>query len=94
MMEVDQVLRPGGYWVLSGPPISWKINYKSWERTMEDLEEEQRNIEETATLLCWDKISKKGEMAIWQKKMNTESCRPVENTLGVEYCCNDPDDVW
>ncbi|PWA37843.1 putative methyltransferase PMT2 [Artemisia annua] len=26
MMEVDRVLRHGGYWVLSGPPINWKTN--------------------------------------------------------------------
>ena len=25
MMEVDRVLRPGGYWVLSGPPITGGI---------------------------------------------------------------------
>nr|XP_043626732.1 probable methyltransferase PMT2 [Erigeron canadensis] len=94
MMEVDRVLRPGGYWVLSGPPINWKNNYKSWQRTMEDLEEEQRMIEEVAKRLCWEKISEKGEMAIWQKKINTESCRPTENTPGVVYCSDDPDDVW
>ncbi|GJU49261.1 probable methyltransferase PMT2, partial [Tanacetum coccineum] len=70
MMEVDRVLRPGGYWVLSGPLIK------------------------TAKLLSWDKISKKGEMAIWQKKINTESCRPAENTPEVEYFSTDPDDVW
>ncbi|KAM0899624.1 hypothetical protein ACQ4PT_021148 [Festuca glaucescens] len=38
MMEVDRVLRPGGYWVLSGPPINWKVNYKGWQRTKKDLE--------------------------------------------------------
>ncbi|KAL7605797.1 probable methyltransferase PMT2 [Lactuca sativa] len=94
MMEVDRVLRPGGYWVLSGPPINWKNNYKSWQRTLEDLEEEQLKIESIAKLLCWEKISEKGEMAIWQKKSNTESCRPTENTPGIQFCSNDPDDVW
>ncbi|GKD85717.1 probable methyltransferase PMT2 [Tanacetum coccineum] len=39
MMEVDWVFRHGGYWVLSGPPISCNINYKSWEHTTDDLEE-------------------------------------------------------
>uniref|UniRef100_A0A3Q7FLU3 Uncharacterized protein n=1 Tax=Solanum lycopersicum TaxID=4081 RepID=A0A3Q7FLU3_SOLLC len=29
MMEIYRVLGPGGYWVLSGPHISWKTNYKA-----------------------------------------------------------------
>jgi hypothetical protein len=45
MMEVDRVLRPGGYWVLSGPPINWKVNYKGWQRTKKDLEAEQNKID-------------------------------------------------
>ncbi|KAJ0818661.1 putative S-adenosyl-L-methionine-dependent methyltransferase [Helianthus annuus] len=40
MMEVDRVLRPGGYWVLSGPPINWRANYKSWQRPKDELEDE------------------------------------------------------
>ncbi|KAJ9554360.1 hypothetical protein OSB04_018405 [Centaurea solstitialis] len=94
MMEVDRVLRPGGFWVLSGPPINWRNNYKSWQRPKEDLEEEQRNIEEVAKLLCWEKISESGETAIWQKKLNPESCRATEDSPGVTYCSQDPDDVW
>ena len=39
LKEVDRVLRPGGYWVLSGPPINWRNNYKAWQRPKEELEE-------------------------------------------------------
>ncbi|KAM7468542.1 hypothetical protein LguiB_016104 [Lonicera macranthoides] len=95
MMEVDRVLRPGGYWVLSGPPINWRNNYRSWQRPKEDLEEEQRKIEEIAKLLCWEKISEKGEMAIWQKKVNANSCRRTQDTAQATLCKSiDPDDVW
>ncbi|XP_073031385.1 probable methyltransferase PMT2 isoform X1 [Primulina eburnea] len=95
MKEVDRVLRPGGYWVLSGPPINWKINYKPWQRTKEDLEEEQRRIEEVAKLLCWEKKSEKGEIAIWQKTMDTDSCRAEQENSGVTFCKpEDADDVW
>lgn len=90
-MEVDRVLRPGGYWVLSGPPINWKNNYKSWQRPREELEEEQRKIEETAKLLCWEKKYEKGEIAVWQKRVNAESCTSRQAT----FCkSDDPDDVW
>jgi hypothetical protein len=95
MMEVDRVLRPGGYWVLSGPPINWKVNYKGWQRTKEDLEAEQNRIEEIADLLCWEKVSEKGEMAIWRKRVNTESCPSRQGESNVQMCeSTNPDDVW
>ncbi|PWA39207.1 S-adenosyl-L-methionine-dependent methyltransferase [Artemisia annua] len=31
LMEVDRVLRPGGFWILSGPPINWKTYYQTWK---------------------------------------------------------------
>uniref|UniRef100_A0A7N0UKQ2 Methyltransferase n=1 Tax=Kalanchoe fedtschenkoi TaxID=63787 RepID=A0A7N0UKQ2_KALFE len=93
MMEVDRVLRPGGYWVLSGPPIHWKQNYKSWQRPREELEEEQRRIEETAKLLCWDKKYEKGEIAVWQKSTNPDSCRSRQSK--VKFCdASEADNVW
>ena len=41
LIEADRVLRPGGYWVLSGSPINWKNHWRGWERTQEDLRAEQ-----------------------------------------------------
>ncbi|KAL8518727.1 hypothetical protein ACS0TY_009903 [Phlomoides rotata] len=95
MKEVDRVLRPGGYWVLSGPPINWKTNFKAWQRPKEDLEEEQRKIEEAAKLLCWEKKSEKGEIAIWQKTMDSASCYAKQESSGATFCpFEDADDVW
>ncbi|KAJ3677363.1 hypothetical protein LUZ60_003087 [Juncus effusus] len=95
MMEVDRVLRPGGYWILSGPPINWRVNFKAWQRTREDLQAEQDKIEEIAALLCWEKVSEKGEMAIWRKRLNGESCPSVKEETGSRLChSSNPDDVW
>ena len=81
--------------VLSGPPINWKANYKSWLRPKEELEEEQRKIEETAKQLCWEKRSEKAEMAIWQKVVDSESCQRRKDDSSVEFCeSSDADDVW
>ncbi|RWR84689.1 putative methyltransferase PMT2 [Cinnamomum micranthum f. kanehirae] len=94
MMEVDRVLRPGGYWVLSGPPINWKNNYKAWQRPMEELQEQQRKIEEVAKLLCWEKTSEKGEIAIWRKRINADSC-PGRQDDSLTMCAStNADDVW
>ncbi|KAH6830975.1 S-adenosyl-L-methionine-dependent methyltransferases superfamily protein [Perilla frutescens var. hirtella] len=75
LMEVDRVLRPGGYWILSGPPINWKKYWRGWERTKEDLKQEQDSIEEVATRLCWKKVVEKGDLSIWQKPINHIECR-------------------
>ncbi|XP_050375279.1 probable methyltransferase PMT2 [Argentina anserina] len=95
LKEVDRVLRPGGYWVLSGPPINWKNNYKSWQRPREELEEEQRKIEEAAKLLCWEKKYEKGETAIWQKRVSSDSCSSRQDDPQATFCSsNEADDVW
>lgn len=95
LMEVDRVLRPGGYWVLSGPPINWKNNYKSWQRPKEELQEEQRKIEEITKLLCWEKKYEKGEIAIWRKRLNADSCRTREDDSQATFCKPvEVDDVW
>lgn len=95
MKEVDRVLRPGGYWVLSGPPINWKTNFKAWQRPREELEEEQRKIEETAKLLCWEKVSEKAEIAVWRKRVDADTCRAEQGNTEAAFCQDaDPDDVW
>lgn len=91
MMEVDRVLRPGGYWVLSGPPINWKHNHRAWDRPEEELEEEQRKIEEVAQLLCWEKKHEMGEIAIWRKRLNSGECG--EQNSQPEICEPSPH-VW
>ncbi|KAF0930170.1 hypothetical protein E2562_030323 [Oryza meyeriana var. granulata] len=94
MFEVDRVLRPGGYWILSGPPINWKTHHQTWKRTKEDLEAEQNVIEKIAEMLCWDKIHEKGDIAIWRKKADSNGC-PNKDDRASKMCkIQDADDVW
>ncbi|KAK1326382.1 putative methyltransferase PMT2 [Acorus calamus] len=94
MMEVDRVLRPGGYWILSGPPINWRTYYKTWQRSKEDLQKEQEKIEELAKLLCWEKKYEKGDLAIWRKKINDRSCSN-RNDIKLSKCkSTDANSVW
>ncbi|XP_027080060.1 probable methyltransferase PMT14 [Coffea arabica] len=91
LMEVDRVLRPGGYWILSGPPINWKTYYQTWKRSKEDLKAEQTRIEKLAELLCWEKKYEKGDVAIFRKKINSRSC----GRKSANMCeSGDADDVW
>ncbi|XP_008796868.1 probable methyltransferase PMT17 [Phoenix dactylifera] len=94
LIEVDRVLRPGGYWILSGPPIHWKKYYKGWERTQDDLKHEQDSIEDVAKRLCWKKIIEKDDLAIWQKPINHIECiqsREIHKTPHI--CKNDNSDA-
>ncbi|KAE9617338.1 hypothetical protein Lal_00034308 [Lupinus albus] len=95
--EVDRILRPGGYWILSGPPIHWKKYWKGWERTKEDLNEEQTKIEMVAKSLCWNKLEEKGDIAIWQKPKNHLDCKANSKISQKRPFCqaqSNPDKAW
>ncbi|XP_058094047.1 probable methyltransferase PMT19 [Magnolia sinica] len=96
LMEIDRVLRPGAYWVLSGPPINWRNNYKGWQRQTKDLEQEQASIEDLARRLCWKKIAERGAFAVWQKPTNHIHCIRKSKILASPPFCTatDPDAAW
>ncbi|XP_050221191.1 probable methyltransferase PMT15 [Mercurialis annua] len=97
LTEVDRVLRPGGYWILSGPPIRWKKYWKGWERTRDDLNDEQTKIENVAKSLCWTKLVEKDDIAIWQKPLNHFNCKSNRKiTKNPPFCLphQDPDRAW
>lgn len=95
-MEIDRVLRPGGYWVLSGPPISWKTSYKGWEREPRDLENEQTALEDLARRLCWKKIAERGPIAVWRKPNNHVHCtQKLKTWKSLKLCgSSNPDSGW
>lgn len=97
LMEIDRLLRPGGYWVLSGPPINWKVNYMASDGTTKNPKNEQRRLEDLARRLCWKKISGKGLIAVWQKPNNHLHCIQTRKySKSPKFCSvdDDPDDGW
>ncbi|KAJ7951088.1 S-adenosyl-L-methionine-dependent methyltransferases superfamily protein [Quillaja saponaria] len=97
LTEVDRVLRPGGYWILSGPPINWESHWKGWARTREDLKAEQDLIEKVAKSLCWKKLTQNGDLAIWQKPTNHIHCKISRKVFKHPQFCEsreDPDKAW
>ncbi|KAE8672394.1 putative methyltransferase PMT18 [Hibiscus syriacus] len=87
---------PGGYWVLSGPPIRWKKYWRGWERTKEDLKQEQDAIEDAAKRLCWKKVTEHNDLAIWRKPINHRACVKFKERHGTPPMCKsqDPDSAW
>lgn len=96
LIEVDRILRPGGYWILSGPPINWENHWKGWERAMEDLKAEQSKIERVAKSLCWKKFVQRGDIAIWRKPTNHIHCQMNRKVFKKPQFCQaqDPDKAW
>ncbi|XP_058105181.1 probable methyltransferase PMT18 [Magnolia sinica] len=96
LIELDRVLRPGGYWILSGPPIRWKKYHRGWERTKEDLKQEQDAIEDVARSICWTKVIEKDDLAIWQKPINHVECVKSRTIYKTPHICKDdnPDTAW
>ncbi|GAB4858217.1 hypothetical protein Ancab_009613 [Ancistrocladus abbreviatus] len=96
LIEVDRILRPGGYWILSGPPIRWQKYWQGWDRSKEDLNAEQTMIEKVASSLCWKKLVEKDDIAIWQKPINHMNCKLNRKfSQNPPFCpAQDPDQAW
>ncbi|PIN22002.1 hypothetical protein CDL12_05302 [Handroanthus impetiginosus] len=71
-LEVDRLLRPGGYLVISGPPVQWPKQDKEWA-----------DLQAVARLLCYELIVVDGNTVIW-KKPNGDSCLPNQNEFGLD----------
>ncbi|CAK9134454.1 unnamed protein product [Ilex paraguariensis] len=83
-IEVDRLLRPGGYLVISGPPVKWPKQDKEWA-----------DLQEVSRARCYELIVVDGNTAIW-KKPNGDSCLPNHNEFGLELCDepDDPSSAW
>ncbi|KAM0072363.1 putative S-adenosyl-L-methionine-dependent methyltransferase [Helianthus debilis subsp. tardiflorus] len=96
LIEVDRILRPGGYWILSGPPINWEKRWRGWDKSREQFKAEQDKIEGVAKILCWKKLIQKDDIAIWQKPSNHAHCKITRKIFKKpQFCQNqDPDMAW
>lgn len=83
-IEVDRLLRPGGYLVISGPPVQWPKQDKEWA-----------DLQAVARALCYELIAVDGNTVIWKKPIG-DSCLPSQNEFGLELCdeSEPPSDAW
>ncbi|KAK6947316.1 putative S-adenosyl-L-methionine-dependent methyltransferase [Dillenia turbinata] len=67
LLEVHRVLRPGGFWVLSGPPVNYEHRWKGWNTTVEEQRTDYEKLQELLTSMCFKLYNKKDDIAVWQK---------------------------
>ncbi|XP_047325822.1 probable pectin methyltransferase QUA2 [Impatiens glandulifera] len=85
LIEVDRVLRPGGYFVLTSPltniqaSIFYKGNEKGW-KFVSDFSEN----------LCWELLSQQDETVVWRKK-SERSCDARKSGSATSICSKSQD---
>ncbi|KAL8235782.1 hypothetical protein R6Q59_016863 [Mikania micrantha] len=84
-MEVDRLLRPGGYLVISGPPVQWH-----------GLNNEWRDLQAVAKALCYESVVVDGNTCLSGKSPVDDSCLEAQNEHGLKLCnkSDDPSSAW
>lgn len=84
ILEVDRLLRPGGYLAISGPPVQWPKREKEWAE-----------LKAAARALCYETIIVEGNTVLW-KKPSEVTCLPNENEFGIDLCTDSDDasEAW
>ncbi|VAH17647.1 unnamed protein product [Triticum turgidum subsp. durum] len=70
LMEIQRVLRPGGFWVLSGPPINYENRWHGWNTTVEAQKADFDRLKKMLASMCFRLYNKKGDIAVWQKSLD------------------------
>lgn len=97
LLEVHRILRPGGFWVLSGPPINYEKRYIGWNTTIEDQKSNYEKLEELLTSMCFKLYNKKDDIAVWQKSSDNNCYKQLDAPDNYPTKCDDgtePDSAW
>ncbi|PHT62085.1 putative methyltransferase PMT21, partial [Capsicum annuum] len=97
LLEVHRILRPGGFWVLSGPPVNYENRWRGWNTTIEEQRSDYEKLQDLLTSMCFKLFNKKDDIAVWQK-LSANSCyRKLDNPDTYPPKCDDgtePDSAW
>ncbi|WVZ24205.1 hypothetical protein V8G54_002749, partial [Vigna mungo] len=67
LLEIHRIVRPGGFLVLSGPPINYKCRWRGWNTTIEAQISDYEKLQVLLTSMCFKMFKEKGDIAVWQK---------------------------
>ncbi|XP_047973022.1 probable methyltransferase PMT20 [Salvia hispanica] len=97
LLEIHRILRPGGFWVLSGPPINYRRRSRGWNSTIEEQKTNFLQLQELLTSMCFKLYDQKGDIAVWQKLSNNTCYKKHDAPNNYPRKCDDgtePDSAW
>ncbi|KAI3694219.1 hypothetical protein L1987_77181 [Smallanthus sonchifolius] len=97
LLEVHRILRPGGFWVLSGPPINYENRWRGWNTTIDDQKSDYEKLEQLLTSMCFKIYKKKNDIAVWQKSSDENCYKQLDAPDNYPTKCDDgtePDSAW
>ncbi|KAL9258734.1 putative methyltransferase PMT21 [Drosera capensis] len=97
LMEIHRILRPGGFWVLSGPPVNYENHWHGWNTTIEEQKSNYDKLQELLTSMCFKLFKKKDDIAVWQKASDESCYKKLSNPDAYPPKCDDgiePDSAW
>ncbi|KAL3651387.1 putative methyltransferase PMT21 [Castilleja foliolosa] len=97
LLEVHRILQPGGFWVLSGPPVNYENQWRGWNTTIEDQRSDYEKLQELLTSMCFKLYNKKDDIAVWQKLSDNSCYKKLEAPDTYPPKCDDgtePDSAW
>ncbi|CAL0330814.1 unnamed protein product [Lupinus luteus] len=96
LLEIHRILRPGGFWVLSGPPINYERRWRGWNTTIEEQRSDYEKLQELLTSLCFKMYNKKDDIAVWQKSPDNNCYDKLARDTFPPKCDDslEPDSAW
>lgn len=89
LLEVHRILRPGGFWVLSGPPVNYENRWRGWNTTVEDQKSDYEKLQELLTSMCFKLYNKKDDIAVWQKSFDNDCYKQLDTPDSYPPKCDD-----
>ncbi|RLN18483.1 putative methyltransferase PMT21 [Panicum miliaceum] len=97
LLEIHRVLRPGGFWVLSGPPINYENRWHGWNTTVQAQKADFDRLKKMLAAMCFKLYNIKGDIAVWQKSPDATACYDKLTPITTPAKCDDsvdPDAAW
>ncbi|CAH9066930.1 unnamed protein product [Cuscuta epithymum] len=87
LLEVDRMLRPGGYFV-------WTSFVMNARRSLRNKENQKKwnSVRELAENLCWELLSQQDETVVW-KKTSEKKCYSARKSSSAPPLCNRGHDI-
>ncbi|KAI4367959.1 hypothetical protein MLD38_016580 [Melastoma candidum] len=97
LLEVHRILRPGGFWVLSGPPVNYENRWRGWNTTVEEQKAEYEKLQDLLSSMCFKLYNKKDDIVVWQKQFDITCYNQLSEPDAYPPRCDDslePDAAW